>query len=255
MRRAALLARGIASLNDASAASAKRPIRVGIVLIGVVAVIAALWLAREIVLLGFLGVLIAVVFSFPVGWLSRVLPRSLAVIVVLLVLIGGAIGLGLAVAPTLSKELNELQQRGPKAIESLRNYASRAGASGHKIAGIEEWFPLGVLTFLGTFVPSVGAVSSAVPGLLAGLAQSPRHFLWAGIVYLGVHLVEGYLIQPLVMRRAVEVKPALLLFGQGLFSAVFGLMGTVVATPLLVCGQTLIGYLWVERRLRKQPTK
>jgi len=352
MRRPALLARGIASLNDASAASAKRPIRVGIVLICVVAVIAALWLAREIVLLGFLGVLIAVVFSFPVGWLSRVLPRGLAVIAVLLLLVGGAVGLGLAVAPTLSKELNELKQRGPKAIDSLRNYASRSGSGGQqiaqkapeavkqvgekavpaliavvsgltsiilvivlgaflvaqpevyrrgvralvprqheekfdeswkrvggalrrwvggilvsmaimgtltaiglKIAGIEEWFLLGVLTFLGTFVPYVGAVASAVPGLLAGLAQSPRHFLWAAIVYLGVHLVEGYLIQPLVMRRAVEVKPALLLFGQGLFSAVFGLMGTVVATPLLVCGQTLIDYLWVERRLEKQPTK
>jgi predicted PurR-regulated permease PerM len=337
---------------DAAAPSAKRPLRVGIVLICVVAVIAALWLAREIVLLGFLGVLIAVVFSFPVGWLSRVLPRGMAVIAVLLLLIGGAVGLGLAVAPTLSKEINELKQRGPKAIDSLRNYASRSGSSGQqiaqkapeavkqvgekavpalialvsgitsiilvivlgaflvaqpevyrrgvralvprqheekfdeswkrvggalrrwvggilvsmaimgtltaiglKVAGIEEWFLLGVFTFLGTFVPYVGAVASAVPGLLAGLAQSPRHFLWAGIVYLGVHLVEGYLIQPLVMRRAVEVKPALLLFGQGLFSAVFGLMGTVVATPLLVCGQTLVDYLWVERRLEKQPTK
>jgi predicted PurR-regulated permease PerM len=351
VRRAPLLPRGFASLTETAPTGAKRATHVGIVLICFVAVIAALWLAREIVLLGFLGVLIAVVFSFPVGWLSRVLPRGLAVIVVLLALIGGAIGLGLAVAPTLSKEFKQLQERGPKAIESLRNYASRAGpaqqvaqkapevakeagkkavpaliavvsgitsiilvivlgaflvgqpevyrrglralvprqheekfdeswkrvggalrrwvggilvsmaimgtltAIGLKIAGIEEWFLLGIFTFLGTFVPYVGAVASAVPGLLAGLAQSPRHFLWAGIVYLGVHLVEGYIIQPLVMRRAVEVKPALLLFGQGLFSAVFGLMGTVVATPLLVCGQTLIDYLWVERKLEKQPTK
>jgi len=352
VRRAPLLPRGFASLSETAPTGAKRATHVGIVLICVVAVIAALWLAREIVLLGFLGVLIAVVFSFPVGWLSRVLPRGLAVIVVLLALIGGAIGLGLAVAPTLSKEFKQLQERGPKAIESLRNYASRTGASGQqiaqkapeavkevgqkavpaliavvsgitsiilvivlgaflvgqpevyrrglralvprqheekfdeswkrvggalrrwvggilvsmtimgaltaiglKIAGIEEWFLLGVLTFLGTFVPYVGAVASAVPGLLAALAQSPRHFLWAGVVYLGVHLVEGYLIQPLVMRRAVEVKPALLLFGQGLFSAVFGLMGTVVATPLLVCGQTFIDYLWVERKLEKTPTK
>src|SRR5256885_16058428 len=97
MRRAALLARGIASLNDASAASAKRPIRVGIVLICVVAVIAALWLAREIVLLGFLGVLIAVVFSFPFNLLSRVMPRAVAVILVLLALMGGPVGVGLIV--------------------------------------------------------------------------------------------------------------------------------------------------------------
>src|SRR5205085_11245082 len=86
VRRAAFLASGIASLTsarpvrptgngpnalppianepmDAAATSAKRPIRAGIVLIAVVASIAALWLAREIVLLSFLGVLIAVVFS------------------------------------------------------------------------------------------------------------------------------------------------------------------------------------------------
>jgi len=337
---------------DAAATSAKRSIRAGIVLIAVVASIAALWLAREIVLLGFFGVLIAVVFSFPVNLLSRVMPRALAVILVLLALIGGAVGLGALVAPTLSRELGELQQRVPKAVESARNFLSRSapggeqiaqkapetvkqvgekavpalialvsgitsiilvivlgaflvaqpdvyrrgvralvppaheekfdeswrrlGASlrkwvggilvsmalmgtftaiGLKIAGIQGWFLLGFLTFLGTFVPYLGAVASAVPGLLAALAQSPRHFLWAGVVYIGVHLVEGYLIQPLVMRRAVEVKPALLLFGQGLFSAVFSLMGTVVATPLLVCGQTLIDYLWVERKLEKQPTK
>src|SRR5205814_8501219 len=97
MRRAALLARGIASLNDASAASAKRPIRVGIVLICVGAVIAALWLAREIVLLGFLGVLIAAVFSLPAGWLSRLLPPWPAGIAVLLRLAGRAGRLRLAV--------------------------------------------------------------------------------------------------------------------------------------------------------------
>jgi predicted PurR-regulated permease PerM len=337
---------------DAAATSAKRPIHAGIVLIAVVATLAALWLAREIVLLGFLGVLIAVVFSFPVRWLSRVLPRGLAVIVVLLVLVGAAVGLGLVIAPTLSREFRELQQRAPQAFESARNYLSRSAPGGEqlaqkapeavkqvgekavpallavvsgitgivlvivlgaflvaqpeiykrgvralmprqheekfdeawkrvggalrrwvggilvamtimgtltaiglKIAGIEEWFLLGVLTFLGTFVPYVGAVASAVPGILAALAQSPRHALWASVVYLGVHIVEGYLVEPLVMRRAVEVKPALLLFGQGLFSAVFGLMGTVVATPLIVCAQTLIDYLWVERKLAKTPTK
>jgi len=55
------------------------------------------------------------------------------------------------------------------------------------------------------------------------------------------------------VRKAVEVRPALLLFGQGLFGGVSGLLGTVVATPLLVCLQVLTEYLWVERRLGKQP--
>jgi len=127
-----------------------------------------------------------------------------------------------------------------------------AGA-GLAIIGVDGWFVLGALTFAGTFVPYLGALSSAVPGLIVALAQSPTTFLEACGVYLAVHIVEGYLVQPLVMRRAVELKPAVLLFGQACLGAVFGIMGIVVATPLMVCARALIRYLWVERRLGKTP--
>ncbi|HET8539017.1 MAG TPA: AI-2E family transporter [Anaeromyxobacter sp.] len=117
--------------------------------------------------------------------------------------------------------------------------------------GLEDWLLLGFLTFLGTFVPYVGAVASAVPGLLVALGESPRHFALALLVYVGVHVVEGYIVEPVIMRRAVQIRPALLLFGQGVFGAIFGALGFIVATPLIVCGQILVGYLWVERRLGK----
>ena len=338
-------------------AARRRAVQVGLILLGCAAALAAAWLAREVVLLGFLGVLIAVVFSFPVGWSSRVMPRGLAVLLVLLVLVGAAAGLAALAAPVLQREVDQLRESAPRAIAKAQGWVRRVesatggggqakgGSPGQKapevaakvgekavpaliavvsgvtavvlvivlgaflvyqpdvyrrgvrllvprereevfdeawrrtgeglrkwvggivismtimgtltaiglaLAGIDEWLLLGVLTFLGTFVPYVGAIASAVPGLLAGLAQSPRHFALAGAVYLGVHLVEGYLVQPIVMRRAVEVRPALLLFGQGLFGAVFGLMGTIVATPMLVCMQVLTEYLWVERRLGKE---
>ena len=335
-------------------AERRRAVQVGLILLACAAGLAALWLAREVVLLGFLGVLIAVVFSFPVGWLSRVLRRGLAVLIVLVALLGAAAGLVALAAPVLQREVEQLRETAPRAIERAQGWVRRAqsatgaGGSGEKgqaaqkapevgekavpalvavvsgvtavilvivlgaflvyqpdvyrngvrllipakheevfdeawrrtgeglrkwvggivismtlmglftaiglaVVGIQEWLLLGVLTFLGTFVPYVGAIASSVPGLLAGLAQSPRHFVLAGAVYLGVHLVEGYLVQPIVMKRAVEVRPAMLLFGQGLFGAVFGLLGTVVATPMLVCVQVLTEYLWVERRLGKDP--
>jgi predicted PurR-regulated permease PerM len=125
-------------------------------------------------------------------------------------------------------------------------------AVGLLLVGIRDWLILGTLTFLGTFVPYLGAVASAVPGLLAALAQSPHHLLLAAAVYLGVHVVEGYIVQPAVMRRAVELNPALLLFGQGVLGAVFGVLGIVVATPLLVCAQVAVQYLWIERRVQRQ---
>src|SRR5205807_782394 len=65
--------------------------------------------------------------------------------------------------------------------------------------------------------------------------------------YLVVHVIEGYIVDPLVMKRAVHIKPTLLLFFQAVAGAVFGVTGTVVATPLLVCIQEVVQYLWVQR--------
>jgi predicted PurR-regulated permease PerM len=125
-------------------------------------------------------------------------------------------------------------------------------ALGLALAGIKAWPLLGLLTFFGTFVPYLGAISSAVPGLIVGLADSPLKFVAAAGVYLGVHIVEGYLVQPFVMKRAVEIRPATLLFGQAAAGMLFGVLGTVVATPAIVCLKAAVGYLYVERRLGKE---
>jgi predicted PurR-regulated permease PerM len=325
-------------------------VRQGLVLLAAAVALALAWLAREALLLAFLGVVIAVVFSFPVGWLSRWLPRGAAVLLVLLVLAGGVALAATLFAPAFIEQIDDLRAAAPKALADARQRLSRGSgpemakgaakvaekagdvalpavlgvvsgltaailvlvlgaflvaapetyrqglrqlvprsseavfdesyarladalrrwvggivvsmtimgtlaALGLWAAGIHDWFLLGVLTFLGTFVPYVGAIASAIPGLLVALTQSPSHFLYAAAVYLGVHLVEGYLISPLVMRRAVEIKPALLLAGQGALTAIFGIPGAVVATPLIVCAQTLVEYLWVERRLGKGQEK
>ena len=124
---------------------------------------------------------------------------------------------------------------------------------GLAIVGINGWLLLGLITFFGTFVPYIGALLSAIPGLIVGLAQSPKHFWLALLVYLLVHITEGYLVEPLVMRRAVKLRPASLLVWQAFLGTVFGIMGTVVATPLLVCVRATVHQLYVERTLRKIP--
>jgi predicted PurR-regulated permease PerM len=122
---------------------------------------------------------------------------------------------------------------------------------GLSIVGIEDWFFLATLTFLGTSVPYVGALISAIPGLLIGLSQSFEHFLLASVVYLCVHIIEGYIVEPLIMKQTVQIRPAVLLFGQGVLGTLFGVLGIAIAAPLLVFGQILIGYLYIERHLKK----
>ncbi|MFI5290427.1 MAG: AI-2E family transporter [Polyangia bacterium] len=121
------------------------------------------------------------------------------------------------------------------------------------IAGVRTPFLLGLVTFFGTFIPYLGALASAIPGLAVALSQSPRRMFWALIVYLLVHHVEGYVVQPMVMRRAARLTPSLLLLWEAVMGAVFGLAGVVVATPLLAVVYALVQYGWIERALGRVP--
>jgi predicted PurR-regulated permease PerM len=121
-------------------------------------------------------------------------------------------------------------------------------AIGLLIVGVDEWFALGIITFAATFVPYAGAVASAIPGLIVALADSPTRFFYALGVYLMVHVVEGYLVEPMIMKRAIHLRPAVLLFWQMLMGGLFGVLGIVVATPLLACVKVAVDFLYVERK-------
>src|SRR5690348_10683387 len=109
-------------------------VRTGLILLVAAAGLAMAWLARDVILLAFVGVLIAVVFSFPVGWLSRVMPRGAAVVVVLLVLAAGLAGLALYVAPQISEQMSDLSETAPRAIHDAQRWLRQRGEAPAKIA-------------------------------------------------------------------------------------------------------------------------
>jgi predicted PurR-regulated permease PerM len=126
-------------------------------------------------------------------------------------------------------------------------------ALGLWIIGVQNWFLLGVLTFFGTFVPYIGAILSAVPGLLIALSQSNQTFFAACGVYFAVHILEGYIVDPMVMRRAVVIQPAMLLLWQISMATLFGLPGVILATPMYVCLKSALDELYVKQHLGKTP--
>ena len=104
-----------------------------------------------------------------------------------------------------------------------------------------------LLTGLLAFVEYAGAVASAIPPMLFALAESPKKALMVGTVYTVLHVIEGYVLTPLLARAAVRVPPALVLAGQVVLGAVLGVLGLTFSTPLMVVGITAIATL---RRLR-----
>ena len=92
---------------------------------------------------------------------------------------------------------------------------------------------LGLLTGLLAFVPNIGAIVSGVLMVAVGFSAGSDAGLWAIATYLIVQTVDGYVIVPYVARRTVDLAPALVLAAQLIFGALFGLMGLLLADPIV----------------------
>jgi predicted PurR-regulated permease PerM len=99
---------------------------------------------------------------------------------------------------------------------------------------------LGILTGLLAFLPNIGAIISGVLIVLAGFSVDVNHGFWAIAVYFIVQTVDGYLIVPYVAKKTVDMAPALVLGAQLLAGALFGLMGLMLADPMVAMIKTAL---------------
>jgi len=104
--------------------------------------------------------------------------------------------------------------------------------------------PLAALVFLTAFIPVIGAtLSGAVAVLVALVTQGPVRALILLAIVIGVQQLEGHVLQPLIMGRAVALHPlaVILAIATGIVTA--GIVGGLVAVPLLAVGNTAVRYL------------
>jgi predicted PurR-regulated permease PerM len=109
-------------------------------------------------------------------------------------------------------------------------------------------FAVGFATFsaLMTVIPNYGSIISAIPPILAALAESPTKAVLVLIVYVIVNQIEGNLLLPLIMARTVDMHPAVVAIGLLVVAALFGLIGVFIAIPLISLAQILVQALWIE---------
>jgi predicted PurR-regulated permease PerM len=120
------------------------------------------------------------------------------------------------------------------------------------LIGIPLALVLGLIAGLLEIVPYIGPWLSAVPAALIAFLLGPTHLLLTLGLYLFLHVLEGYLLGPLIQRKAVLLVPALTLVMQVLLSELWGLLGLFVAAPLAVTLVVLLKMLYVEDTLGDQ---
>nr|WP_297460163.1 AI-2E family transporter [uncultured Halomonas sp.] len=123
--------------------------------------------------------------------------------------------------------------------------------SGLWLLGIPMALSLGLLAGLLSFIPYLGPILGAVPALLVAFTQDATAMLHVGLLYTAVQILESYLVTPLVQREAVSIPPALLLIVQVWLGLFAGLMGLLLAEPLIVLSMVMIQRLYVQGWLER----
>ncbi|MCH0541046.1 AI-2E family transporter [Streptomyces sp. MUM 203J] len=116
--------------------------------------------------------------------------------------------------------------------------------------------PLAVFIFLFAFIPLVGAViSGALAVVVALVTNGVFTALMVLLVVLAVQQIEGHVLQPFILGRAVRVHPLAVVLTVAAGGLVAGIGGAVVAVPLVAVTNTVVGYLraYSEERSRRSP--
>lgn len=104
--------------------------------------------------------------------------------------------------------------------------------------------PLAVFIFLFSFIPLVGAVASgALAVVVALVTQGVFAAVMTLAVVLAVQQIEGHVLQPFILGRAVRVHPLAVVLTVATGGMVAGIGGAVVAVPLVAVTNTVVGYL------------
>jgi predicted PurR-regulated permease PerM len=115
------------------------------------------------------------------------------------------------------------------------------------IIGVPFALLIGIFSGLISFIPYLGATISVVIPILLALISDPFTVVWVILAFIIIQQIEGNLLQPIVMSRAVDLHPALVVFAILIMGTLFGLVGVFLAVPLVAALQVLVRELWVQR--------
>lgn len=111
------------------------------------------------------------------------------------------------------------------------------------VLGVPLVLPLAVLTFIGGFIPIVGAT---VAGLVAAAVALVDGGIVAALLVVGatviVQQIEGNLLQPLILERAVRLHPLVTVWAVGAGLIVGGLLGAFLSVPIVAIVVAVISH-------------
>jgi predicted PurR-regulated permease PerM len=119
-----------------------------------------------------------------------------------------------------------------------------------KLLGLPFAAPLALFVGITDLIPNIGATLGTIPVVVVGLLEEPWKGVVAGAVLILYQQVENNLITPKVFKKTVEIHPFLSVVTVIVFTALFGIVGALVAVPVTKGIQIAIEAVQEARRTR-----
>lgn len=117
------------------------------------------------------------------------------------------------------------------------------------IFGFMDALVLGLIAGILAAIPFLGPILSALPALLLALGQGGMVPVWVLLAYAAVQALENNMITPFIMSRGMKLHPLAVIFSMLLCVAAFGVLGVLIAAPLVAIVRILHDELYRKRFL------
>lgn len=115
---------------------------------------------------------------------------------------------------------------------------------GMTILGVPYAPLIGMLAFILEFIPDIGTIITGFVAVVIALTVSWQLAVITLIYTIIVDCIEGYVLSPRIIGRAVEIKPVVSLLAMIAGSELFGIWGAILAAPTMGLIQALVGAYW-----------
>ena len=115
---------------------------------------------------------------------------------------------------------------------------------GLSIVGVHSSLLLALFGGFTEFIPYLGPILGAIPAVLIGFTQSPLHAVLALAVVIVIQQLEGHIIVPKVMEKAVGLNPLISIVALLVGFQLFGFMGALLAIPVATAITVVLGELY-----------
>jgi predicted PurR-regulated permease PerM len=111
---------------------------------------------------------------------------------------------------------------------------------------------VGVIAGVLAFIPFFGPIASGILAVTLAFIEGPDKALYVAGLCVAIQQIEGDVLMPLVQRWAVKLPPVLGITAAVIFGILFGIVGILFATPLMVVVMVLVQKLYIEAFLESR---